>query len=844
MTDEEKNEIINAIKAESVDVNDLEKVEALDDAISLPAVQNGNVVTVPISLLASPAIEAAQNANSAAENANAAAEHAEEEANKAAEATVLANKAAEEAQSASSELESKLETEISNRQIADTENKNLIEGDPETVKNNIRNPFTYLGNFDTWTEIQAELDKLHSQGEDNTKVGEFRMQLNNRNLIVRNFVQNWATGVFTQTVQGSVRWNAETQTMDQSLNINTYERRYNEGTGWTTWEEGTAKIELAQELSTESGSENKAISQKAVSTSIYDLQNNKLNVDDIEQTVTEISSDILSKNKTSFLSTEGKLIAGIDIRQIVSDFIEITGIIKEVYAVFTGSNAGFAFYSEANEESFISASNENTSSSGYWKIYKGKPVVPEGAKYIRIAGNKAVAGAADTPQMSFVNYGINYDELNNRYATKKEFNELYDSIDDIPVPVDNEKLTLNTNCILAVTGELVTSDNNKKYVSDFIEITGIIKEVYAVFTGSNAGFAFYSEANEESFISASNESNTSVISWKAYKGKPVVPEGAKYIRIAGNKHFGDSGYAYINMVKKGASVNNRFEDAPLSGEEFFEYDVDVTVEDFNDENKSLDVSDATVTSKDNGYILLSKNYTKDGKPSRLVIFNHGAGQSVTSTSASLGGIGTLLSKKGYSVLCINGLPQSMRNEKYLNLAQHMGSWIYVRCLLAAYNYVTNKYNIDRGGVFIAGQSMGGLAALNPAITNIIPVIAIALDAPVISAYRDAYFGGGWSTGTLNASTPGIFAWVYQFDFCDFENDTYTLPIGSYSIFGKTYKVESEVAKPISDLKSSATDMIILWYLNRAKLSGYDPYKTGDFLFIVKKKWFANYTNEI
>lgn len=261
MTDEEKNEIINAIRAESVDVNDLEKVETLDDATSLPATQNGKVVTVPISLLAKPAIDAAANAD-------AAAEHAEEEANKATEAAVLAKKAAEEAQSVSSVFESKLEKEISDRQTADTENKNLIEGDPETVKNNIRNPFIYLGNFDTWTETQVELDKLHSQGEDDTKVGEFRMQLNNRNLIVRNFVQDRATGVFTQTVQGPIRWNDETQTMDQSLNIKTYERRYNEGTGWTTWEEGTAKIELAQELSTEEGSENKAISQKAVSKEI------------------------------------------------------------------------------------------------------------------------------------------------------------------------------------------------------------------------------------------------------------------------------------------------------------------------------------------------------------------------------------------------------------------------------------------------------------------------------------------------------------------------------------------------------------------------------------------------
>lgn len=109
--------------------------------------------------------------------------------------------------------------------------KKLIEGDKATVTNNNRNAFVWLGNFETWAEAQTEIDKLHATGEDNTKVGEFRLLLNGRNLIVRNFVQDWPTGVFTQTVQGSIQWNAETQTMDQSLNIKTYERCYNEGTG-------------------------------------------------------------------------------------------------------------------------------------------------------------------------------------------------------------------------------------------------------------------------------------------------------------------------------------------------------------------------------------------------------------------------------------------------------------------------------------------------------------------------------------------------------------------------------------------------------------------------------------
>ena len=369
MTDEEKNEIINAIRAESVDVNDLEKVETLDDATSLPATQNGKVVTVPISLLAKPAIDAAANAD-------AAAEHAEEEANKATEAAVLAKKAAEEAQSVSSVFESKLEKEISDRQIADTENKNLIEGDPETVKNNIRNPFTYLGNFDTWTEIQAELDKLHSQGEDNTKVGEFRLLLNGRNLIVRNFVQNWATGVFTQTVQGSIQWNVETQTMDQSLNIKTYERRYNEGTGWTTWEEGTANIELAQELSTDEGSEKKAISQKAVSEAVDEINNGK-------NTVTE-QIEIGDIEDNTMLRNDGTTYAYNS--RASSDYIDIEKYAgKELTLLWGGTWLDSNSYCLYNaDKQFVSRS---LTKSTYLKFS-----VDKNAKYIRVSCTSANIG--------------------------------------------------------------------------------------------------------------------------------------------------------------------------------------------------------------------------------------------------------------------------------------------------------------------------------------------------------------------------------------------------------------------------------------------------------------------
>ena len=112
---------------------------------------------------------------------------------------------------------------------------NIVRGETGYISDNIRSPYTFIGNFATWAEVQTELDKLHNSdgGADNKVIGEFRVLLDGRNLLVRNWVQNWATDVFTQTVEGSVRWNGET--MEQSLQIATYERTYNDGSGWGEW---------------------------------------------------------------------------------------------------------------------------------------------------------------------------------------------------------------------------------------------------------------------------------------------------------------------------------------------------------------------------------------------------------------------------------------------------------------------------------------------------------------------------------------------------------------------------------------------------------------------------------
>lgn len=74
LTQAEKTELINAIRAESIGTDELPVADSLTGVVSLPALRGNEAVSVPISLLSQPAVSAANAANAAANRANAAAE--------------------------------------------------------------------------------------------------------------------------------------------------------------------------------------------------------------------------------------------------------------------------------------------------------------------------------------------------------------------------------------------------------------------------------------------------------------------------------------------------------------------------------------------------------------------------------------------------------------------------------------------------------------------------------------------------------------------------------------------------------------------------------------------------
>ena len=117
-----KNDILNAIKAESRSVDELLEVASLDNIKSLPALRGTDLVSAPLSLLAEPATNAAATANAAAtkannaattatnaaSSANSAAATANEKAGMAETAAETANEAAENATAAAAAVEGSL----------------------------------------------------------------------------------------------------------------------------------------------------------------------------------------------------------------------------------------------------------------------------------------------------------------------------------------------------------------------------------------------------------------------------------------------------------------------------------------------------------------------------------------------------------------------------------------------------------------------------------------------------------------------------------------------------------------------------------------------------------------
>lgn len=154
------------------------------------------------------------------------------------------------------------------------------------------------------------------------------------------------------------------------------------------------------------------------------------------------------------------------------------------------------------------------------------------------------------------------------------------------------------------------------------------------------------------------------------------------------------------------------------------------------------------TMTDYSYTIFPKSYSESGTPLRMVIDCHGFGDSPTPEKISQNFMwDVFLAHQGYLVLIPNG-------AGYNNL----GCPASINSYVQAYNYALAHYNVKDDGVFVNGNSMGGLTSINLVCSGRIPVLAHSLHYGVTSHRRQIY-DNTWASRNANDS-----AYFYYFKY--------------------------------------------------------------------------------
>ena len=149
---------------------------------------------------------------------------------------------------------------------------------------------------------------------------------------------------------------------------------------------------------------------------------------------------------------------------------------------------------------------------------------------------------------------------------------------------------------------------------------------------------------------------------------------------------------------------------------------------------------------DCGMIILPDQYSDTGKKTRLVIYCHGAGGTVSfdDSQTEQQELTKYLVANGYAVMDVNGLPHRYADMNNIDIRNNIGSPIALRCYVKAYHYCMEHFNLYPD-VFVHGASMGGISSSNLVLSGCIPVIAHTSFCPVLDTYNEIFLNP-WSEG--------------------------------------------------------------------------------------------------
>ena len=315
---------------------------------------------------------------------------------------------------------------------------------------------------------------------------------------------------------------------------------------------------------------------------------------------------------------------------------------------------------------------------------------------------------------------------------KVEINNYFDIYERIKVT--SSDITWLQGGVDSTNGNVTTSFTNNWYADIKIPDGAEVVKFLTFKTAGKWGSAFF---DNEEYISGYCD---------AEKGQQWVtidiPDNASTFR-----------YGYLQDWKTEADGLEMFEYVEFIGQNI-EYCEQITEKLDLPLNKthafSVKVDISSITNKeedyiatDYGYIMLPRNYSKDGEAVRLIITCHGAAATLSSYQQFQEKIHsqTYWLEMGYAIMDMFACPPLLANGKEM----HYGNPVVLECYEKGYEYVMKRFNLKNDGIFVLGSSMGGLSSFQIVQSGKFPVLAQIANCPVIDLFKQAYCNP-WTDG--------------------------------------------------------------------------------------------------
>lgn len=291
---------------------------------------------------------------------------------------------------------------------------------------------------------------------------------------------------------------------------------------------------------------------------------------------------------------------------------------------------------------------------------------------------------------------------------------------EITISPEVEIGNLNNNGL-----ESTTVFYGKKYwrTSRFIKLSGSDAiSASVVTTGTSLRFCYY-------------DANFTLLAYHDVAVSSTITDtpvsGAEYLRV-GIDSARPSTSAF-DIPKPKLTLSGKFSDnwdvflnRPASGS--LSILVPVMVSDPNTTSaEAIAVQDTQTLLSDTGILALPETYDPTGDPTRLIIFCHGAGRNYPIGTSSFDPASLrpdFWLSEGYAVMDVEGNPYNDSDEHCYNPTARQS-------YIAAYEFVTKKYNIRRDGILLGGSSMGGGMCFDLLLSDI-PIIAACPLVPAVN----------------------------------------------------------------------------------------------------------------